>query len=200
MTRADRLRRWSARALYAAGATTALLNLLGRLGTWDWRLDLLVHFKPQVATLLAAVALALFGLGRRRGALAFAALCAIEVVAIAPYYLVAGTAEAGEKPAASALSLNLMRWNEQYGPVREYIQAQAPDVVTLQEVDRPRAGSRRSPRWKNTSPTRWCRADAYTPSFCTVAGRWPTCASGAIRSRIGRSSAPRCRRRAANSR
>lgn len=133
------LARWrvhAARVLFALGLLVGGLNLLGRLGALDWRFDLLVHFKPQVAVVLGVLAVALYVLARRRSALVLALLVAVELVDLVPYHLPATAALASTAPALTAVSFNVMRWNERRAQVREFIDGTAPDVIALQEIDR----------------------------------------------------------------
>lgn len=122
--------------LVSAGAVAALLvTAASFLARASWLLELLTHFRLQLA--LGSTVLLVIALARRR--LVTAALAALAVAAnTAPLvpYLLAGPAIA----AASAGSLRVMAANVHYrnagyAALLEEVRRQDPDVLGLMEVD-----------------------------------------------------------------
>ena len=115
-----------------------VFSLLGYFGRFQRRLELTNHFRLQYlwgATLLFIFLLLLKSWRWSLVALAFVVLNAVHVL---PWYFPAS----GNVPAASAgqhlklLQSNVKYSNTQYATLIAYVKEEAPDIVTLQEVDK----------------------------------------------------------------
>jgi endonuclease/exonuclease/phosphatase (EEP) superfamily protein YafD len=126
-----------ARALCATlGVALLVACALARAGDYDWRFDLIAHFKPQLATGLGIVALLAWAAGARRFAMLFLLGCAVELVAIEPYIVTTGALRAESRsPTVRAITFNVLRWNNAHAQVIDYLERAQADVIALQEID-----------------------------------------------------------------
>ena len=114
-------------------AIIGVFSLLGYLGRFHWTLELANHFRLQY--LWAAVwGLILLLLWRSwRWSLIAAMLVALNAFHVLPWFFPAPTPVAGQR--LKLLQANIKHSNEEYEKVIAFVKAEAPDIVTLQEVN-----------------------------------------------------------------
>jgi endonuclease/exonuclease/phosphatase (EEP) superfamily protein YafD len=121
------------RLLQACLIVLALSTAAGFLARLSWFLELFSHYRAHYV-LCAALALALFAIGRKWGwAVLAAVLLAVNALPVLPLYY------GREELPAKALPLRLLFANLHYGSVRsdrflDLISARDPDVVLLAEL------------------------------------------------------------------
>lgn len=109
------------------------------LGPWSWLLDLLSHFRPQLAA-LGIVSMAVALLARSRIALVLSlCLTAVNAAPLMPYFVGNGADESGDIPDQSrfrVLTFNLYGHHTDPAAFRRMIERENPDIVLLEEVPR----------------------------------------------------------------
>ncbi|WP_230531209.1 endonuclease/exonuclease/phosphatase family protein [Microvirga roseola] len=126
------------KALPAVLAALLLVATTGSfLGAWSWRLDLLTHFRPQLAAFgLIAVFVAL--LARSWAALAVSlVLTVVNAMPLAPYMAgdrAAAVGGVGPSDRIRVMTFNLHGESTDPESLRRLIERENPDVVLLTEV------------------------------------------------------------------
>lgn len=118
----------------AGAAITAAFSLATFAGPWHRNLDLFAHFRLQYLIAAASFAVLLFVLRSPRWALAMAAVAAIDLAPVAPWYFADAVAPARPAATLRVLLSNVHASNRDTDRLIELIRAEAPDVVFLQEV------------------------------------------------------------------
>jgi endonuclease/exonuclease/phosphatase (EEP) superfamily protein YafD len=114
------------------GAAALGASLLSGLGRWDWRCELACHFRAHYAWTLAGCA-AVLAASSQFGGMGVAALgAAANACAVAPLYRRPGPRARG-RPLRVALA-NVLRENRSFDRVIQFVRAQQPDVLFLQET------------------------------------------------------------------
>lgn len=124
--------------LTAAGMVASAATVLGFLGRFSWRLDLLSHFRVQYLLALGILGLLLLVTPRRKTAIAFLVFACVNLGVVLPLYF--GDTQAAPE-AADGLRAMLLNVNTQSGDperVRQLIQEADPDILVLEEI---------SPQW-----------------------------------------------------
>ena len=125
---------WALTALLGFGCGGA--TVAGFAGSLWWRLDLFSHFRVQYAVLLAVVVV-LCGLMRRPLAVtAAAALLAVNLALIAPFYLDSPAPAASGAPELDVVLFNLHHDNTEHEPVTRYLRERDADVIVALETTR----------------------------------------------------------------
>lgn len=126
------------RGLVAGGGTLVLclLSTLGFIGDWHWTLDLLSHFRPHYAVLLAAGALLCAWRGAVLAAVLAAGCAALQLGTLLPYWLPPAAAPAKTGTPLRVLLANVHTGNRDYAAVRALLRRETPDVAVLEETDR----------------------------------------------------------------
>lgn len=143
-------RSWIGLALWSAGVALVLASVLPLVQTDAWWIRIFDFPRPQVAVLLALVALAAaLLLDRRRRATwvlltAMAASLGLQLARIWPYTRLhpvqaEATPACDEGRRVSVVVANLQESNRGAGPFLELVQDLAPDVIFVVEVDGRRA-------------------------------------------------------------
>jgi len=112
----------------------AVATVGGRLGQFDWRLDLLAHFDFYTLFLLTLADGGLFFLGFRRLAALFTPFLLLHIASVGPF-LVPRWPAAHTGPMLEIVLFNVNQGNQHYAEVREFIARQSPDLVVLQEIN-----------------------------------------------------------------
>ena len=110
-------------------------NCLAFLGNLHWSLELLTHFKIQL--LLASLLFAFVFAATRAWRWAGAAVCvaALNLFAIAPWYVPTARAyPAGDEQRLRLMLSNVLYTNERYDDLLKLVRAEQPDLLVLQEV------------------------------------------------------------------
>ena len=130
------LRRSAVDLCVLAIVATAVFSVLGCLGTFFFVGELASHFKPfYLAAALAGTAMLVL-LRAWRWALFGAAVVALNAVSVVPWYIAAGeTAQGRAGPNLRIALANVHTENTQYGALIEWIEADPPDVLVVQEID-----------------------------------------------------------------
>ena len=124
----------------------ALLTIIvaGLLGRYDWRVDLINHFRFQYMIALAVCAIGLGLLRWRKFALIALAGCVLNVFFVGPLYLPMGSRGAAQAHSIqqgrelTILHFNINTANRHTQDVAKVIRESGADIVFLQEVN---------PRW-----------------------------------------------------
>ena len=118
-------------------ALPALIQPVARLlARSDWRFDLLTHFQVPALVASAVGVLALWRLGRFRGAaLAFAGFALFQGADLLRYHGPNPVAPSGDRPGLRVLSANVLANNRDHAALLELIERERPDVVALVEFD-----------------------------------------------------------------
>ncbi len=124
------------RMLSVAALAACLVTAGSFLARGSWLLELLTHFRFQLA--LGSIMLLLCALARRR--LLTAALAAIAAAAnaapLVPYILPASVAAEAAGDPLRLMSANVHYRNSDYAALLEQVRREDPDVLGLMEVDR----------------------------------------------------------------
>lgn len=121
------------RRLVALGTVLlALAWLLGLLGGLHWRLDLLAHFRVQMAGVALALGLVAAAARAWRWAALAGGLLAGLLAGFVPYL---GSAGAASGPRLVLAHFNVLSSNTRYADVAAWISGSGADVVFVQEVD-----------------------------------------------------------------
>jgi len=100
-----------------------------------WALDLLNHFRCQVA-LVTAVAALLVGLGRRwRWLLAAVLILGVNLALIAPLVFGGGRPPIGDAEVLRLVHFNVLSSNSAYAEVVDHLAASEADLILVQEVN-----------------------------------------------------------------
>lgn len=113
-----------------------LCSVLGYLGQFHQVLELANHFRLQywLGALLGLIGLAV--LKQWRWSLVAAVLLVLNSLHLVPWYFPASNAGQNTGQRLKVLQSNVKYSSTQYDKVLAYIAEEAPDIVTLQEVDR----------------------------------------------------------------
>lgn len=100
-----------------------------------WVLDLLNHFRPQVAVVTAAAAL-LVGIGRRwRWLVAAVVILGVNLALLAPLFFGGGgRPPVGDAEVLRILHFNVLSSNDAYAEVVDYLAASEAELILVQEV------------------------------------------------------------------
>ncbi len=113
-----------------------LASVAGEFGRAHWLLDLASHFRLHYAVALVA---AVVGLTWLRGGVLVLLLClgclGVQLFALWPTPCVLTTWTGPAPPPIRALLANVYTGNRDHGAVLRLLEAEAPDIVVLQEVD-----------------------------------------------------------------
>ncbi len=124
--------------LQAAAVVTVVFSLLTSFPSVHHHVELFSHFRLQYLVVSLLLLLVLAGLRHP----AYSALLVVAVVLnasyVVPWYL--GETPPGDAAALKLMHANVLSRNEQHDRLLEYIDAEQPDLVFLQEV---------SPEWLN---------------------------------------------------
>jgi endonuclease/exonuclease/phosphatase (EEP) superfamily protein YafD len=127
--------RWLDRLAIFGTAVTAIAFILGELGRFDWRLELLSHFAVQYTIALAVAGVYFLVRGR---ALWFVVAV---VIGLMPAWRIASYLPIGSAPTHAAdgthalrvMTINVHAGNNRYDDVRAEIERLDPDIVFLPE-------------------------------------------------------------------
>lgn len=119
--------------LVAAALLATAASFLGRAG---WLLELVTHFRFQMA--VASLLLVVCALARLRLALVVAAAlaCAVNAAPLLPYLIAAPAAAEASPESVRLMAANVSFRNFDYAGLLEQIRETEPDLVGLLEVDR----------------------------------------------------------------
>ena len=134
---------WLDRLAIVGVAATAIAFILGELGRFDWRLELLSHFAVQYAIALAVAGVYFLVRGRALWLVAAVVIGLMPAWRIASYLPIgsAPTHAAGGTHALRVMTINVQAGNTRYDDVRAEIERLDPDIVFLPEnTDRWAAG------------------------------------------------------------
>lgn len=132
---------WIARQLLGCVVAAGILLLLGAALTtlaafgaqFDWRLELLCHFRVQYFWALTLATVMFVACRHWRLAGVSAAVAAVNLALIVPLYF-GGDRLPGEQPLVRAMSINVHYLNRNYAGVLELVRRDRPDVLLLLEV------------------------------------------------------------------
>jgi endonuclease/exonuclease/phosphatase (EEP) superfamily protein YafD len=115
----------------------AASTVLGFAGKWWWHFELASHFRVQWLVLLIAALSMLLGAQRYKSAALLAALAALNLRTIVPFYFGAQPSRTTTHNAGHLriISLNVHAENRQHEPIVTLIRETSPDFVTLFEVN-----------------------------------------------------------------
>ena len=111
-----------------------VFSLLGYLGKVYWVLELANHFRVQYLWGAALACAAMLLWRNWRWSLIAAIFVALNAFHVLPWYVPAPANVAGHR--LKLLQANVKYSNPQYEKLLAYVQEEAPDIVTVQEVDR----------------------------------------------------------------
>lgn len=134
---------WLDRLAIASVAATVIAFILGELGRFNWRLELLSHFAVQYAIALAVAGAYFFVRGRALWFIVAVVIGLMPAWRIASYLPIgrAPTHAAGGTHALRVMTINVQAGNTRYDDVRAEIERLDPDIVFLPEnTDRWAAG------------------------------------------------------------
>ncbi|MFH2043855.1 MAG: endonuclease/exonuclease/phosphatase family protein [Pseudomonadota bacterium] len=126
-------RLWS--LITVAGAIASALTILSFFGHLFWIADLFSHFRVQYFIGLTAAALLLLIPRKRKTALCFALLAAVNLSTILPFYIGQAERASGSKPTFRAMLLNVNTKLGNADRVLAVINKFDPDIVVLEEVN-----------------------------------------------------------------
>ncbi|HEX4949144.1 MAG TPA: endonuclease/exonuclease/phosphatase family protein [Blastocatellia bacterium] len=110
-------------------------SVLGYFGRWQQWLELANHFRLQYL-LGALLLLLLLLIGKRwRWSIVAAAFVTLNAVHILPWYFASSTTAAVAGQRLKLLQSNVKYSNREYDRLFSYVQEEAPDIVTLSEID-----------------------------------------------------------------
>ncbi|MFZ6026552.1 MAG: endonuclease/exonuclease/phosphatase family protein [Chloroflexota bacterium] len=115
-----------------AAAAISLATVLGFLGRWWWRFDLLAHFRVQYFALLSVASLFLATQGQVLLAGIFSLFAVVNVGMLAPFYR--PRARLPQRKTYRLLLANVLQENRRYGDMLELIERRQPDFVALIET------------------------------------------------------------------
>lgn len=168
-----RLARQSWKSLPVILAALLLVTTIGSvLGRWSWQLDLLSHFRPQLAVLgLVAVAASLWM--RSWTVLAVSVvLTALNILPLTPYLgggPVATSGAVGDHERVRFLTFNLHGRSTDPDALRRLLEREKPDIVLLAEV--PNETRALVQDWDDLYPHR-ILMDAGSPVDAVLLSRW----------------------------
>jgi endonuclease/exonuclease/phosphatase (EEP) superfamily protein YafD len=119
--------------LLLVGST--LVSLMGMLGGFNWRLELLSHFIAWYALGSAVLAIALFFLGARRWSVAAALLALLQAIQPLGWYLPPSDTPATNGPALRILLANVLTSNRNTDAFLELVRDEDPDIICVQEAN-----------------------------------------------------------------
>jgi endonuclease/exonuclease/phosphatase (EEP) superfamily protein YafD len=117
-----------------AAAAVALASLIGFAGRLWWGFDLFNHFRICYFWGLSLGTLLLAALGRRRIALALAALLVLDGFCLLPFYRAVPSSAEGGTP-LRVMTLNVWAQNTEHARVIDCVRHASPDIFVLEEVD-----------------------------------------------------------------
>ena len=119
--------------LFAVAFVHPVVRMLAR---WDWRMDLLSHFRePALAATLIAI-LACLASRRRGAAVVLSVLAMIQAEPIVRFWMPNPVPPAkGSAARVRILVANVLADNERYDLVSHWIEEIDPDIVALVEID-----------------------------------------------------------------
>ena len=120
-----------------AGVSCALASVLGFLGSWWWRFDLLAHFRVQYLWGLVLAVGALAALRRWRWLYGGAGFVLLNGLTIMPLYCSSAAASDPETQRLRMVSFNVNFTNTDHDSLIEYLQQQDVDVMVVLEVRQP---------------------------------------------------------------
>jgi endonuclease/exonuclease/phosphatase (EEP) superfamily protein YafD len=190
---APRRRAAAARLLAVAMLGLGAVSLAGFAGERHWALDLLSHFRPQYALLLAAALFVGWAAGVAAWVAGLTAAClAVQVGTLLPFWLPPREVAAAG-PRVRVCLLNVYTGSRAYAAVRALLLREDPDLVVLQETDaawlegladvRARYPHRiEEPRADNFGIALWSRLDLDDPRIVRFdASRVPSVVTGVRR-------------------
>ena len=136
ISRRELLKRTSIKLLQLIGICGCALTAASLLGGWAPVFDLTSHFPVQYFAGLAGVAAIHAGLRQWRFAALVGSASLVNLLQFLPLYF-GGTSQAERVKAIdiSVMTINVLRQNRDHSAVRKTIEASAPDLVALLEVD-----------------------------------------------------------------
>lgn len=114
-----------------------LPSVLGLAGRWGWLLDLCNHFRFQCMLVLGVTSVALLLLRSWRWALVSLAGLALNAVFVLPLYVGSPGSIDPDSPGLTVMHFNVNTANRDHAGVLEEIHATLPDVLFVQEVNKP---------------------------------------------------------------
>lgn len=134
MPRRETLRRWWSYVPPSLAVLALVQPSLSLLARWDWRLDLVSHFR-EAGLMLTVLAFVTLLPGRRRLSIVFLILAALQAEPILRYSLPNPVRPASAAvPRLRLLMANVLVDNHDYAALSHLIRETQPDVVGLVEV------------------------------------------------------------------
>jgi endonuclease/exonuclease/phosphatase (EEP) superfamily protein YafD len=127
------LRTWLVRSLQGVGGLGLFLTTLGFFGQYDWRLDLLSHFREQYVLFFVVVLVAAICLRTRVGIILSMLGILLNASPFLPFYVPRSPVREGQR--LLVLSANVQVDNTAYDRLRSYIAKLQPDIIVLEEVN-----------------------------------------------------------------
>lgn len=119
------------------GVLVAAASLAAFAGRWVWWLDLLANFRAQYVVVLTLLGLLVAASRWRRTGFAVLGVALLNLLLVAPLYVVSPPRPTPGAPTVEVLSFNLLSDNRSYNEVVEYLGAVDADLVLLHEASRP---------------------------------------------------------------
>ena len=118
-------------------AIGALLpSVLGLMGRWGWLLDLCNHFRFQCLLALGVTTVALLLLKSWRWGIVSLAGLVLNAAFVLPLYLGSPAPAGSGSPTLTVMLFNINTANRDHAGVLQEIEAKAPDLLFVQEVNR----------------------------------------------------------------
>ena len=143
--------RWSVIPVAVAalgGAGLVVVTIAGFLANVWWVFELCSHFRVQYFILLAISAAVLWLSGGRRSSLVLAGFAGANLCLIVPLYEVPDQDDSSLSRPFTAVIINVLKENQNYDLVQNYLMEKRPDMVVLVEMTPAwEAGLRELERW-----------------------------------------------------
>lgn len=123
------------RLLKAAAIATAVFSVSTVFDQLHRYLELFSHFRLQYLIASTVLMLPLIGLRIRGYAILMVVSTAINAVPVVPWYIDSDARSANIEASISVIHANVRRVNDDYRSLTEFIIAEQPDIVFLQEVN-----------------------------------------------------------------